>query len=101
MRRLDLQPGTAQAGIIAAQSAGGATAAAAVPAGPVAIGALSLIDAAAGLLDGLLVAGETPRTGAVRVRAHVTGSAATAAVTDLVAIDEGNAQQLSAVRVGA
>lgn len=100
MSRIDLQPGTAQAGVTTAQSAGSTQAAATAPAGPVATGALSMIDAAAGLVDCMAVNGESTRAGAVLVRAHATGSAATAAVTDLVAIDQTNAQQLTTVGGG-
>lgn len=97
MSRIDLQPGTAQAGITAAQSAGRTSAAATVPAGPIGTGALSMIDAAAGLAEFIAAAEEKARAGAVLARTNATGTAATATVTDLVVVDETNSQQFTAV----
>jgi hypothetical protein len=102
MSRIDLQPGTALAEVTAAQGAGHATAAATATAsaGPVATGALSLIDAAAGLADFGAATADTNRAGALGARSGLVGTAATTAVATLVAIDETNAEQLRAAATG-
>ena len=95
MSRIDLQPATAQARIATAQTAG--SAAAGVVAGPIATGALSTIDAIAGLVEVLAVTEDKTRAIAVLAQMNSVGAAATTGVTDLVAIDETNAQQLADV----
>lgn len=95
-RPFELRPGTAQAGITTAHSAGQG-AAAIEPSGPVATGALSIIDAAAGLADLAAVTALTSRASAVLTRAETLGVAATTAVASAVAIDETNANHLNAV----
>jgi hypothetical protein len=96
MSRIDLQPNTAQAGVITAHGAGQATAAF-EPAGPIATGALSIIDAAAGVADFTAVTAQGSRASTLLTHAETLGAAATTAVTSLVTIDETNADQLRAV----
>lgn len=98
-RPLELQPGTATAGIRAAQGSGHAEAAATAPGGPVATGALSLIDAATGLADSTVVTAEAGRASAFLARTEAVGAAAMASVATLVAIDETNAEDLGAVAI--
>lgn len=98
-RPFELQPGTALAGIATAHSAGHGTVAI-EPSGPVATGALSIIDAAAGLADLAAVTALTSRASALLTRAETLGVAATTAVTSAVAVDETNARLLSAVAAG-
>ena len=97
-RPFELQPGIAQAGITRAHIAGQG-AAAIEPSGPVATGAMSIIDAAAGLADLAAVTALTSRASALLSRAETLGVAATTAVTSAVAVDETNAHLLSAVAV--
>ncbi len=95
-RPFELRPGTAQSGIKTAHLAGQG-AAAIETSGPVATGALSIIDAAAGLADHAAVTALTSCASALLTRAETLGAAATTAVTSAVAIDETNANNLSAV----
>jgi hypothetical protein len=99
MSRIDLQPSTAQAGIITAHSAGQATAAF-EPAGPIATGALSIIDAAAGIADSVATTAEASRASALLAHTEAVGAAAVTSVATLVAIDETNAKELGAVATG-
>jgi hypothetical protein len=96
MSRVDLQPGIAQAGIVSAQCAGQA-AATFEPAGPVATGALSLIDAAAGLAHFAATTAQASRASALLAHTEAVGAAATTSVATLVAIDETNAEKLQVV----
>ena len=100
MSRIDLQPATAQTGITAAQGAGSVQAAATVPSGPISTGALSIIDAAAGIAELVAVTAEKCRAIAVLTSTNATGTAATLAVSVMEAIDEANAQQLKAAGPG-
>lgn len=95
-RPFELQDGIALAGITTAHSAGQAVAAI-EPSGPVATGALSIIDAAAGLADLAAVTALTSRASGLLTRAETLGVAAMTAVASAVAVDETNALLLSAV----
>lgn len=97
MSRIDLQPDTALVGITTAEHAGAAVAVAEAAAGPIATGAMSMIDAAAGIAEFMAVGEEEAHAAVALGRTVATGAAATSAVTDLVAIDEANRQQLRAV----
>lgn len=98
-RPFELQFDTAQAGITAAHGAGQA-AAAVEPAGPVATGALSIIDAAAGLADLTRVTALASRASVLLAHAETLGIGATTAVTSSRFTEESNADQLSAVVTG-
>ena len=98
-RPLELQPGTATAGIGAAQGSGRAAAMATASAGPVATGRLSMIDAATGLAESTVATAEAGRASAYLARTEAVGAAASASVATLVAIDETNAENLGAVTV--
>ena len=87
MERLDLQPAPAWGGIAAAAVAG-SDAASVEPAGPIASGRLSIIDAAAGLADFTSVAAQ---------QGHAAGLLLRVAVNSLVVVDELNATQLQSV----
>jgi hypothetical protein len=100
MSRIDLQPATAQTRITAAQGAGSVQAAATVSAGPISTGALSIIDAAAGIAELVAVTAEKCRASAVLTSTNATATAATLAVSSMEAIDETNAQQLKAAAAG-
>lgn len=97
-RPLELQPGTATAGISAAQDSGHAEAMTTALAGPVARGALSVIDAATGLAESTVATAEAARASTLLARTEAVDAAATASVATLVAIDETNAENLGAVR---
>lgn len=96
-RPFELHPGTAQAGISAAQGSGRTEAMATASAGPVATGALSMIDAAAGLADFTVATAEAGRASAFLAHSDAVGAAATASVTTMVTVDETNAEGLKAV----
>ncbi len=97
MERLDLQPATARGGIAAAGVAG-SDAASVEPAGPIASGSLSIIDAAAGLADFTSVAAQQGHAaGGLLLRVEALSTAAAAAVNSLVVVDELNATQLRSV----
>lgn len=96
MGRLDLQPATAW-GEIAAAGVAGADASVVEPAGPVATGRLSIIDAAAGLADFTSVAAQRGHAAGLLLRVEALSATAAAAVNSLVVIDESNAAQLRAV----
>lgn len=96
MERLDLQPATAWRGITAAGVAGADTASV-EPAGPIATGRLSIIDAAAGLADFTSVAAQQGHAAGLLLRVEALSTAAAAAVNSLVVADEWNATQLRSV----
>ena len=96
MERLDLQPATARGGIAAAGVARSHPAAV-QPAGPIASGSLSIIDAAAGLADFTSVAAQQGHAAGLLLRVEALSTAAAAAVNSLVVVDELNATQLRSV----
>ena len=96
MERLDLQPATAWGGIAAAGVAG-SDAASVEPAGPIASGRLSIIDAAAGLADFTSIAAQQGHAAGLLLRVEALSTAAAAAVNSLVVVDELNATQLQSV----
>lgn len=98
-RPLELHPGTATAGISATQGAGQAEAMATTLAGPVATGALSMIDAATGLAESTVATAEAGRASTFLARIEAVGAAASASVATMVAINETNAEDLGAVTV--
>lgn len=102
MNHLYLQPETALGGITGAQGAG-TSAASATPAaaGPVATGAMSLIDAAVALLGAPASGSEGTRSAAMLLRTETLAGAATTSVAEQVATDESNANRLDAVGGGA
>ena len=96
MERLDLQPAPAWGGIAAAAVAG-SDAASVEPAGPIASGSLSIIDAAAGLADFTSIAAQQGHAAGLLLRVEALSTAAAAAVNSLVVVDELNATQLRSV----
>ena len=65
-----------------------------------ATGALSIIDAAAGIADSVATTAEASRASALLAHTEAVGAAAATSVATLVAIDETNAKELGAVATG-
>lgn len=98
-RPFELQPGIATAAISAAQGSSHAEAMTTASAGPVATGAVSIIDAATGLAESTVATADARRASTFLARSEAVGAAAAASVATMVAIDEANAENLGAVTV--